>query len=137
MNEILVDTDVVSYLLNRHSLAAVYERLLIGCTPMVSFMTVAEMYRGALKKNWGPRRIDELESHLRQFAVVPYVLEVCIAFAQISNSAERRGRPITTADAFVAACAASLQIPLLTNNRRHFGGIDGLHVISAPRGPMV
>jgi len=104
---------------------------------MVSFMTVAEVYRGALKKNWGPRRIDELESHLRQFAAVPYVLEVYIALAQISNSAERRGRPIATADAFVAACTVSLQIPLLTNNRHHFVGIDGLLVISAPRGPLV
>ena len=39
MNEVLVDTDVVSYLLNRHSLADVYEELLVGYAPMISFMT--------------------------------------------------------------------------------------------------
>ena len=55
-----MDTDVVSYLLNRHSLAETYEELLVGCTPLISFMTVAEMYRGAIKKNWGTRRIAEL-----------------------------------------------------------------------------
>jgi tRNA(fMet)-specific endonuclease VapC len=131
LNEIVVDTDVVSYLLNRHSLAGAYEKLLIGRTPMISFMTVAELYRGALKKEWGQKRIAELESHLRQFAVVPYSLQVCTAFAHICNSAERRGRSITTADAFIAACAVSLRIPLLTHNRRHFDGIDGLQVISA------
>jgi predicted nucleic acid-binding protein len=81
LNEILVDTDVVSYLLNRHSLAEVYEKLLIGGIPMVSFMTVAELYRGALKRKWGQRRMAELESHLRQFGVVPWNLQVCIAFA--------------------------------------------------------
>jgi len=43
----LVDTDVVSYLLNRHSLAQTYEELLVGRTPLISFMTVAEMYRCA------------------------------------------------------------------------------------------
>src|ERR1039457_2202631 len=52
LNEILVDTDVVSYLLNRHSLAEEYEKLLFGYRPMVSFITVAEMYRGAYKKSW-------------------------------------------------------------------------------------
>ena len=134
MNEFLLDTDVVSYLLNRHSLAAAYEKLLIGHTPMVSFMTVAEMYRGVLKRNWGARRMAELESHLRQFAVAPYNLQVCIAFARVADAAERRGQPITTADAFIAACAVSLEIPLMTNNGRHFEGIDGLHVISAARG---
>jgi predicted nucleic acid-binding protein len=66
LNEVLVDTDVVSYLLNRHSLADVYEELLVGYAPMISFMTVAEMYRGALKQNWGPRRIGELSEHLLQ-----------------------------------------------------------------------
>lgn len=115
MNEILLDTDVVSYLLNRHHLALAYERLLIGRTPMISFMTVAEMYRGALKRNWGQKRMAELDSHIRQFAVVPYSFQICVAFARIVNSAERGGRPITTADAFIAACAVSLQIPLLTN----------------------
>jgi predicted nucleic acid-binding protein len=60
LNEILADTDVVSYLLNRHSLSQAYERLLFGYAPMISFVAVAEMYRGAYKKNWGPRRMAEL-----------------------------------------------------------------------------
>lgn len=131
MNEILADTDVVSYLLNRHSLAQEYERLLLGYAPMISFITVAEMYRGAYKKNWGPRRMAELATHLRRFAVVPSSLQVCLSYAQISNRAEARGRPIATADAFIAACAHSLNIPLVTNNRRHFEGIEGLTVLSA------
>ena len=130
MNEILVDTDVVSYLLNRHSLADEYEKLLFGFVPMVSFVTVAEMYRGAYKRNWGPRRMAELATHLRRFAVVPSSLQVCLSYAQIANEAEARGRPIATADAFIAACARSLNIPLLTNNVRHFEGIEGLTVLS-------
>jgi tRNA(fMet)-specific endonuclease VapC len=131
LNEILVDTDVVSYILNRHPLAPVFEKLLIGHTPMISFMTVAELYRGALKKNWGERRIAELETRVRQFAVVPYSLQVCIAYAQICNLAERKGHPVAIGDAFIAACALSLGIPLMTNNRRHFQGIEGLRVVSA------
>jgi len=130
LNEVLVDTDVVSYFLNRHSLADEYEKLLFGYVPMISFITVAEMYRGAYKKSWGPRRMSELGIHLRRFAVVPSSLQVCLSYAQISNGAEARGRPIATADAFIAACASALGIPLVTNNRRHFEGIEGLVVYS-------
>ena len=97
---------------------------------MISFITVAETYRGAYKKNWGPRRMAELATHLRRFAVVPSSLQVCLSYAQISNRAEARGRPVATADAFIAACALSLNIPLLTNNVRHFEGIEGLTVLS-------
>ena len=122
----------MSYLLNRHSLAVVYEQLLAGCEPLISFMTVAEMYRGALKRNWGPRRMSELAEHLRQFAIVPYSFRVCLSYAHIANSAERRGTPIATADALIAASALSLGIPLATHNKRHFQGIGGLTVISAP-----
>ncbi len=112
-------------------MAEAYEKLLIDQTPMVSFMTVAELYRGALKKKWGQKRMVELESHLRQFVVVPWNLQTCITFVRICNSADRRGKSIATADALIAACAVSLQVPLLTHNRRHFDGIDGLKVISA------
>ena len=121
-----------SYLLNRHSLAGVYEQLLAGRQPMISFMAVAEMYRGALKRNWGPRRMLELAEHLRQFAIVPYNFQVCLSYAQLTNAAERRGTPVATADALIAASALSLGIPLATHNKRHFQGIEGLTVISAP-----
>jgi tRNA(fMet)-specific endonuclease VapC len=94
LNEVLVDTDVVSCLLNRHSLAGVYERLLAGREPMISFMTVAEMYRGALKRNWGPRRILELAEHLRQFAIVPRPRLSQVAFLSppITNATSRVSR---------------------------------------------
>ena len=106
-------------------------RLLVGYTPMISFMTVAEMHRGALKRGWGQPRMRELDFHLRQFAVVPYSLQVCLSYAQVCTAAEKRGRPIATADALIAASALSLGIPLATNNKRPFEAIEGLKVISA------
>lgn len=132
MTFVLVDTDVVSYLLNRHTLAIEFERLLIGSTPMISFITIAEMYRGALERKWGERRWIELRAHLRQFAVVPYSEQICTTYAEICTELEREGRPITTADAFIAASARSLRIPLLSNNRRHFDRVRDLDLLSVP-----
>ena len=79
-------------------------------------MTVAEMYRGALKRNWGQRRMNELDTHLRQFAVASHNTQVCLCYARTCAAAEKRGRPIYTADALIAATALSLNIPLVTNN---------------------
>jgi predicted nucleic acid-binding protein len=128
---VLVDTDVVSFLLNRHSLAAAYEELLLGYTPLLSFMTVAELHRGALKRNWGERRYRELRAHLRQFGVVPYTEDICIAYAQLLDSLERAGKPVALADAWIAASALSIGVPLMTHNRRHFSQVPGLKVLSA------
>jgi hypothetical protein len=123
--EVLVDTDVVSYLLNRHTLAQTYEEL----PHAVDFFHDRRRdVPGALKRNWGQHRIDELDTHLRQFAVVPYNVQVCLSYARVCAAAEKRGRPIDTADAFIAATAFWLGV---TNNDRHFQGIDGLTVISA------
>jgi predicted nucleic acid-binding protein len=126
-----VDTDVVSYLLNRHSLAQSYEELLIGFTPMISFMTVAEVYRGAFRRNWGLVRLAELNDHLNKFAAVPYNRQVCVWYARICTQREEFGRPISVSDALIAACGVSVGIPLVTNNARHFQAIDGLQVLSA------
>lgn len=46
----------------------------------------------------------------------------------------RNGRPIAAADAWVAATALHLGVPLITHNRNHFIGVDGLNVISENRG---
>jgi tRNA(fMet)-specific endonuclease VapC len=129
VSHILVDTDVVSYLLNRHSLAATYEKILVGSTPMVSFMTIAGMDRGAMKRTWSAKRYTELREHLRQFVVVPYNEQICIVYAQICTELERKGRSIPTADALIAASARSLGIPILTNNKRHFERVERLDVI--------
>jgi predicted nucleic acid-binding protein len=46
------------------------------------------------------------------------------------ESARHNGRPISAADAWIAATALHLGAPLVTHNRSHFIGVDGLNVIS-------
>ena len=79
----------------------------------------------------GSAEWDELDRHLRQFAVAPYNVQVCLSYARPRSPAEKHGRPIDIADAFIAATALWLGIPLVTNNDRYFQEIDGLTVISA------
>ncbi|QFG02917.1 PIN domain-containing protein [Tepidiforma bonchosmolovskayae] len=68
---VLVDTDVLSYLLRNDSRAAQFAPLLEGRVIVVSFQTVAELYRWALERGFGERRMQELEGLLRRLVVVP------------------------------------------------------------------
>ena len=53
---VIVDTNVVSYLMRRGSLAEQYRRRLEGRLAGIAFVTVGELYFGAEKKGWGERR---------------------------------------------------------------------------------
>ena len=57
MSHVVVDTDVVSFLFKKDTRAEKFRSLLEGKTGIVSFMTVAELYRWTLVKNWGARRV--------------------------------------------------------------------------------
>lgn len=53
MQTVVVDTDVVSYLFKQDTRAILYQPHLLQALPAISFMTLAEMERWALVKNWG------------------------------------------------------------------------------------
>jgi tRNA(fMet)-specific endonuclease VapC len=49
----ILDTDVISYLFRRDTRAEAYRPYLTGRFLAVSFMTIAELDRWALQRNWG------------------------------------------------------------------------------------
>jgi tRNA(fMet)-specific endonuclease VapC len=69
---VVLDTNIVSYLMKGHELACSYRRHLEGKTLAVSFMTVAELYEGAYRRGWGRRKMTALEAELRKYLVIPY-----------------------------------------------------------------
>jgi predicted nucleic acid-binding protein len=130
MSFVMVDTNVVSFLLKNDTRAALYEPHLLNKTPVISFMTLAELDRWALERNWGKNRIQQMEEHLRNFVVYPFERALCRKWAEVSAEAKTKGLSIECADAWIAATALLHNIPLITHNRRHFENIDGLSLIS-------
>ena len=127
---VLVDTDVVSFLLKGDTRAQAYRPHLQGKTLAVSFMTVAELYRWAYARNWGERRLAWLETHLQTYVITPYDAALCRQWAMICVERQRAGQPISVQDAWIAAAALRHDCPLVTHNRQDFEGINGLTVIS-------
>jgi tRNA(fMet)-specific endonuclease VapC len=124
-----VDTSVISYLLKGHSLAPLYWKHLGGRLLCISFMSVAELYRWPLIRNWEERRVAALQEHLRNYVVLPYDDAMSWEWARIMS---RKGHPISVADAWIAATAVRHGLPLVTHNARHFQFIDGLEIITVP-----
>jgi len=84
VSALLLDTDVVSFLLKRDDRAELYRPVLTGRLLVVSFMTVAELERWALTRNWGARRRARLEEHLRNFIIHPFDRALCRKWAEVT-----------------------------------------------------
>jgi tRNA(fMet)-specific endonuclease VapC len=93
-------------------------------------MSLAELRRWALERNWGEKRRQELEAYLTRYLILHSDDLMCDRWARAINSARLHGRPITPADAWIAATALLLDVPLVTHNGAHYTGIDGLRLIS-------
>ena len=127
---VIVDTDVVSYLLKEDSRAQLYRPHLEGLPKIISFMTLAELRRWEFDNNWGEKRRRKAKEFLSNFGVIYADENLCGIWAEIVSNARKKGRPIGTADAWVAAVALMFDVPLVTNNRRHFENVENLKIVS-------
>lgn len=129
---VILDTNIVSYLMKGHPLARAYRRHLEGKTLAVSFMTVAELYEGAYRRRWDARKMTGLGQELRKYLVIPYSPKACRAWGRLR--AARKSKTIAVDDAWIAATAVAFDCPLVTHNPNDFADIEGLCVITEQRG---
>lgn len=130
MAAVVIDTDVVSFLFKKDTRARLYQRHLSGRRWLISFMTVAELDLWARRYHWGAARKRQMDVHLRRFAMYPFDRALCLRWAEVTDSARRNGRPIQTADAWIAATALLASVPLVTHNPADYAGVNGLTVLS-------
>ncbi|NKQ34663.1 MAG: type II toxin-antitoxin system VapC family toxin [Chloroflexi bacterium] len=130
MSVVLLDTNIVSFLLKGDSRAQSYAAYLQHKEPALSFMTVAELYQWAFIRNWGERRLKELEKQLQGYLVFPFDIVVCRYWAEVRADCRRAGRPISSQDAWVAATALQYNLPLVTHNPADFSAVANLKIIT-------
>jgi predicted nucleic acid-binding protein len=124
----LLDTNIVSFVMRRHTLAATYQPHLTGNTLAVSFMTVAELLEGDALTNWGSRRMAMLRTTVAGLLVLYSDPAVCERWADVR--VQRRTQTISVADAWIAAAALAHGLELVTHNPSDFQGIAGLSIIT-------
>ena len=130
ISSVVADTDVLSFMFKQDTRAEFYRPHLDDKLVIVSFMTIAELDRWALHYDWGKARQRSMELFLQDFLFSFCDRTLCVKWAEATDSARRNGRPIETADAWIAATALLHGIPLVTHNRSHYLGVEGLTLIS-------
>ena len=129
---VVVDTDVVSFIFKNHSLASAYYTILAGRPLAVSLITLAEIEYGMEAKNWGAPRRDLMRRFLTRFTTLRPDADTARAWARIKNGCQKKGRPITFADAWIAAAALQFNVPLVTHNAADYRAVDDLTLLTAP-----
>ncbi len=132
---LLLDTNIVSYIMKNAPQAKLYENHLSGKTLAISFITVGELWAWAEHAQWGEQKRKKLESALRNFVVIPYDYEIAKKYGEIITQRKHIGKPISFADAWIAACALRHQVPLVTHNAKDFENIPNLSVITQQESP--
>src|SRR5258708_5247848 len=116
MSYVVVDTDIVSFQFKDHTLADLYDPFLAGRSPLISFMTMAEVEQWSILVKRGPLRRERMDLHLTSFTVIPSSDDLCRKWAEVMVTAQRAGRGIECADAWIAATALLYDVPLITHN---------------------
>lgn len=133
---VLLDTDAFSVLHRGGERAEGLRPVVEGRIPLLSFVTVGELLRGALHASWGEAKRTQLQARIDAMTVLPYDEVVIGAYAQITVDAVRIGHPLGQADhsndAWIAATAVAHGVPLVSLNRRHFKGCPGLVLLPDP-----
>jgi tRNA(fMet)-specific endonuclease VapC len=129
MSYFVVDTDIASYIFNWHSSAQDYVNALRGSVLILSFMSVAELRMGAILAGWGIRRRTLLEQFVQGFEVVYADDGLCTLWAALRADERTLGRSLSPQDAWIAATALALDVPLATNNRRDYAHVQNLKLL--------
>ena len=97
-----------------------------------SLITLAEIEYGMEAKNWGSVRRDLMHRFLGRFTPLLPDSETAVLWARIKSNCDKKGRQITFADAWIAAAAVHLNIPLVTHNAGDYAAVDALTILTAP-----
>ncbi len=130
MTIVLLDTNVVSYLLKGDTRALAYAPLLHGHRLAISFMTVAELFEWAAIRTWGPTRLSQLEQTLATYVIIPVDVELCRQWGTLRAQQQATGRTIAPQDAWIASTALRHKLPLVTHNPSDFQYIADLDIRS-------
>ena len=107
---VVVDTNVVSYIYRKEPRAEPYLNEMVGRRAVISFQTYEELLYGVLRSNWGERRRNEFLDYVEaNYEMIGYDRELVDACARLrAAAASGRGRPLSPADAWIAATAILL-----------------------------
>jgi predicted nucleic acid-binding protein len=128
---VVLDTDIASTIL-RQRLPDRLRAKLANKTIFITFVTLGELTKWTVLRDWGPRRLADLADWQRNVGVLLADEDVATTWGQLQARAQRRGRPRPVNDTWIAACCLVNRLPLATLNTKDFADFaqyDGLDLL--------
>ena len=125
----VVDTNVVSYIFKGTALGRDYANLINGRPAGITLLSLAELHAGVVRGDWGHERVQRLDAVVSRFAAIPGNSEVANLCGVLLGRCQDVGRAMDWPDAWAAATAIWLDVPLVTHDR-DLEGIPGLRVLT-------
>lgn len=124
----LLDTNICIYIINRRP-PHVAEKFTEYAPDAIglSAITLAELRYG-VEKSGSKRNAEVLEAFIAPLEVVSFEPAATLTYARIRSELEKKGTPIGAMDLLIAAHALSLDLTLVTHNRKEFDRVPGLKV---------
>jgi len=94
-----------------------------------TIINVFELYSGAFKVSNSEKRVKDLEKFLDSIKIFKFTLDSAKEAGKQRAELEKQGQVIDMRDIFIGAIALSENLPIKTNNKKHFSRIEGLKII--------
>lgn len=124
----LLDTNICIYWLKGNQVIE-QNAVKIGLENLfISFITLSELYYGAFKSKRVVENLANIHFLKNKLKVTESNEKICESFGKIKAKLINSGQIIDDADIFIASCALDINAILVTNNEKHFLGIEGLKI---------
>ena len=128
MSEYMLDTDVCIYLMSGRYPNLDKRIREAGETICTSSIVFAELAFGAENSGHQARNRSSLDLLVQKLPVLPFDLAAARHYGEFRATLRRAGTPVGANDMLIGAHACSLDLTLVTNNRREFDRMPGLKV---------
>lgn len=122
----LLDTNMVSDLVKRPQGTVAKHIAQVGEDQICTSLVVAAELRYGAAKRGSTRLTAQLEAILAVLPILPLETPADRVYGDLRAALERVGTPIGPNDLLIAAQALTLNVTLVTDNRREFERVQGL-----------
>jgi predicted nucleic acid-binding protein len=127
--ELVVDTDVASFIHDGCERGVAFSKLIAGSCAGITLLAISEFRAGVVQNNWGPRRIASLDAFLKRYLLIEGSSEIANVAGGVQACCRLVGRAMSWPDAWAAATALWLDVPLVAHDW-DLEGIPGLQVLT-------